>query len=50
MSTQLASTPLDSWHREAGARMVPFAGYEMPIQYSSIVAEHETCRTSAALF
>ena len=30
--------------------MVPFAGYEMPIQYSSIVAEHQACRTSAALF
>tara|TARA_R110002049_G_scaffold2750_8_gene22166 strand:- start:85182 stop:86291 length:1110 start_codon:yes stop_codon:yes gene_type:complete len=30
--------------------MVPFAGYEMPIQYSSIVTEHQACRTSAALF
>jgi len=50
MSTQLATTPLDSWHREAGARMVPFAGFEMPLQYSSIVAEHENCRRSAALF
>lgn len=50
MSSSLASTPLDQWHREAGARMVPFAGYEMPLQYSSIVAEHETCRRSAALF
>ncbi len=50
MSTPLATTPLDTWHREAGAKMVPFAGYEMPIQYSSIVAEHQACRTSAALF
>ncbi len=50
MSTQLATTPLDAWHRSHGAKMVPFAGYEMPIQYSSIVAEHQTCRTSAALF
>ncbi len=50
MSTQLATTPLDPWHRSAGAKMVPFAGYEMPIQYSSIVDEHRTCRTSAALF
>ena len=50
MSTQLATTPLDAWHREAGAKMVPFAGYEMPIQYSSIVAEHQACRTAAALF
>lgn len=50
MSTQLATTPLDEWHRAAGAKMVPFAGYEMPIQYSSIVTEHNTCRTAAALF
>jgi aminomethyltransferase len=50
MSTQLATTPLDAWHRSAGATMVSFAGYEMPIQYSSIVAEHQACRTSAALF
>lgn len=50
MSTELATTPLDSWHRNAGAKMVPFAGYEMPIQYSSIVEEHKVCRSSAALF
>ncbi|MFK8115480.1 MAG: glycine cleavage system aminomethyltransferase GcvT [Rubripirellula sp.] len=50
MSTELANTPLDAWHREAGAKMVPFAGYEMPIQYSSIVAEHHACRNAAALF
>ena len=45
-----ARTPLDAWHREAGAKMVPFAGYEMPIQYRSIVSEHIACRTAAALF
>ena len=45
-----ATTPLDAWHRNAGAKMVPFAGYEMPIQYSGIVSEHVACRTSAALF
>ena len=50
MNESLAATPLDAWHRQAGAKMVPFAGYEMPIQYSSIVTEHEACRTSAALF
>jgi aminomethyltransferase len=50
MTTQLAKTPLDQWHRQAGAKMVPFAGYEMPIQYSSIVDEHNACRTSAGLF
>lgn len=47
----LARTPLDAWHRSAGAKMVPFAGYEMPIQYGAgIVAEHQACRTRAALF
>ena len=45
-----AKTPLDRWHRDAGAKMVPFAGYEMPIQYDSIVSEHTACRTAAALF
>ena len=50
MNSSLATTPLDAWHRNAGGKMVPFAGYEMPIQYSSIVQEHQTCRTSAALF
>ena len=50
MSSTFATTPLDDWHRNAGAKMVPFAGYEMPIQYSSIVAEHQACRSSAALF
>lgn len=50
MSAELATTPLDAWHRQAGAKLVPFAGFAMPIQYSSIVAEHQACRTSAALF
>ncbi len=50
MSTQLATTPLDCWHRSNGAKMVPFAGFEMPIQYSSIISEHQSCRTAAALF
>ncbi len=42
--------PLDAWHRARGARMVPFAGYEMPIQYEGIVAELEWTRNSAGLF
>ncbi|WP_126176960.1 glycine cleavage system aminomethyltransferase GcvT [Tsuneonella rigui] len=42
--------PLDAWHRAKGARMVPFAGYEMPIQYEGILAEHEWTRTHAGLF
>lgn len=42
--------PLDSWHRSKGARMVPFAGYFMPIQYEGIVAEHNWTREQAGLF
>lgn len=42
--------PLDAWHRARGARMVPFAGYAMPIQYEGIVAEHLWTRENAGLF
>jgi aminomethyltransferase len=44
-------TPLDALHRALGARMVPFAGYAMPLQYQAgIIAEHRQCREHAALF
>lgn len=47
----LSITPLDGLHRELGARMVPFAGYAMPVQYpTGIIAEHTWCRTHASLF
>ncbi|RYD46345.1 MAG: glycine cleavage system protein T, partial [Sphingomonadales bacterium] len=46
----LASLPLDAWHRARGGRMVPFAGYEMPVQYEGIMAEHLWTRESAGLF
>ena len=42
--------PLTGWHRAHGARMVPFAGYDMPIQYDGIMAEHHWTRSSASLF
>ena len=42
--------PLDAWHRAQGARMVPFAGYHMPIQYEGIIAEHLWTRAHAGLF
>jgi aminomethyltransferase len=42
--------PLDPWHRSRGARMVPFAGYEMPVQYEGIIAEHLWTRENAGLF
>ncbi|UIJ45762.1 glycine cleavage system aminomethyltransferase GcvT [Sphingomonas cannabina] len=42
--------PLDAWHRARGGRMVPFAGYHMPVQYEGIMAEHLWVRESAGLF
>jgi aminomethyltransferase len=42
--------PLDRWHRARGVRMVPFAGYSMPIQYEGIMAEHLWVRENAGLF
>jgi aminomethyltransferase len=47
---ELDKLPLDSWHRARGARMVPFAGYEMPVQYEGIIAEHLWTRENAGLF
>ena len=47
----LLTTPLDALHRELGAKMVPFAGYEMPVQYASgIIKEHLHTREAAGLF
>jgi len=46
----LAILPLDGWHRAHGGRMVPFAGYEMPVQYEGIMAEHLWTRDHAGLF
>ena len=48
--TDLARTALHQLHLDLGARMVPFAGHDMPIQYDGVVAEHEATRTSAGLF
>jgi len=46
----LDKLPLDEWHRVRGGRMVPFAGYEMPVQYEGIIAEHNWTREHAGLF
>ncbi len=49
--SELLTTPLHALHLELGARMVPFAGYSMPVQYpAGLMAEHLHCRASAALF
>lgn len=50
MNASLATTPLIQWHIAHGARTAEFAGYQMPIQYTSIVAEHNATRTAAGLF
>ena len=47
----LLTTPLNALHIELGARMVPFAGYSMPVQYpAGLMAEHVHTRTAAGLF
>ena len=49
--SDLLTTPLNALHIELGARMVPFAGYSMPVQYpAGLMAEHHHTRTSAGLF
>src|SRR6201995_2345673 len=59
--TPLLTTPLDAWHRRHGARMVAFAGYDMPVQYDlsgdlatrckgGVLAEHLHTRSHAGLF
>ena len=51
MTEALRETPLAALHRARGAKMVPFAGYAMPVQYpSGILAEHRQARSAAALF
>lgn len=46
----LLTTPLHAQHQRLGGKLVPFAGYDMPIQYSGIVREHTAVRTAAGLF
>lgn len=47
---EILTLPLDAWHRAQGGRMVPFAGYHMPVQYEGIMAEHLWTREHAGLF
>jgi len=46
----LQRTPLHDRHVAAGARMVPFAGWEMPVQYEGVIPEHRAVRTDAGVF
>jgi len=49
--TEVRRSPLDALHRELGAKMVPFGGWEMPLSYpTGTIAEHMACRTDAAIF
>lgn len=46
----LSTTPLTEHHKSLGAKIVPFAGFAMPVQYTSILAEHAHTRSRAAIF
>ncbi len=48
--TVLQRTPLHGIHRAAGARMVDFGGWDMPVQYSGLLEEHHTVRRAVGLF
>jgi aminomethyltransferase len=48
--TPLKKTPLNARHRASGAKMVPFGGWDMPVEYSGIVLEHNAVRTRAGVF
>jgi aminomethyltransferase len=50
MSATLLHTPLYGRHVELGARLVPFAGWEMPVQYEGVIPEHRAVRTDAGVF
>jgi aminomethyltransferase len=43
-------SPLDAEHRALGARFAPFGGWDMPLQYSSVLEEHRACRNDAVMF
>lgn len=49
-TAELRKTPLNEVHRASGAKMVDFGGWDMPVQYSGILDEHNTVRTSVGLF
>lgn len=49
-ASELRHTPLHGLHQERGAKLAPFAGWEMPTQFEGVLAEHAWCRSSAGLF
>lgn len=50
MTAELLRTPLHDWHAAHGGRMVDFAGWSMPVQYTSITAEHQATRNAVGVF
>jgi aminomethyltransferase len=50
VNMSLKQVPLDAVHRALGAKIVPFAGYEMPVRYSSDLDEHHTVRNAVGMF
>jgi glycine cleavage system T protein (aminomethyltransferase) len=50
MAQTLQRTPIHDRHVALGARMVPFAGWEMPVQYAGVIPEHRAVRTDAGVF
>ncbi len=50
MAQTLQQTPLHDRHAALGARLVPFAGWEMPVQYEGVIQEHRAVRTDAGVF
>lgn len=50
LMSQDKKTPLYETHRTLGAKMIPFGGWDMPVQYSGIIAEHNATREAAGLF
>src|SRR5512133_3182945 len=49
-ASSLRATPLNSVHRSLGARMVDFGGWDMPVQYSGIIEEHNAVRSAVGVF
>jgi len=49
-ATGMRKTPLNAVHRESGAKMVPFGGWDMPVEYSGLISEHMAVRTAGGLF
>ncbi|MFN4813983.1 MAG: glycine cleavage system aminomethyltransferase GcvT, partial [Pseudanabaena sp.] len=50
MSNSLKRTPLYDLHVSSGARLVEFGGWEMPVQYQGIIAEHKAVRSQVGMF